>query len=93
MEALVERGSFCIDGTVFLSPDRGPTRPRTSAEQPAPMLGTFDKLLIDGRYYSDKPPLVSVPLAAGVPRTLVALGAAEAERAAGRVRVGDVRCS
>lgn len=66
VEALVERGSFCIDGTVFLDPpaelfDRG--TPPYDPDNPLLRLGTRDKLLIDGRYYSDKPPLVSVPLA------------------------------
>jgi hypothetical protein len=35
--------------------------------------GTLDKLQINGRYYSDKPPLVSLPLA-GAYRLLMALG-------------------
>src|SRR5829696_9086625 len=55
VEALVERGTFCIDGTTFLAPNGAP------AYDPAnPLLerGTLDKLRIDGRWYSDKPPLV-----------------------------------
>jgi hypothetical protein len=76
VEALVERGSFCIDGTTFLQPDpehfaRG--TPPYDPGNPAMHSGTLDKLLIDGRYYSDKPPLVSVPLA-GAYRVLMALG-------------------
>lgn len=77
VEALVERGSFCIDGTTFLQPPpehfaRG--TPPYDPDNPAMHSGTLDKLLIDGRYYSDKPPLVSLPLA-GAYRVLMLLGA------------------
>ena len=76
VEALVERHTFCIDGSVFLEPPaelfaRG-TPPYYPAD-PLLKLGTRDKLLIDGRYYSDKPPLVSVPLAVAY-RMLMQLG-------------------
>lgn len=76
VEALVERDTFCIDGSVFLEPPpelfaRG-TPPYNPAD-PLLRLGTRDKLLIDGRYYSDKPPLVSVPLAVAY-RGLMAVG-------------------
>ncbi|MBN9120357.1 MAG: hypothetical protein J0I06_14565 [Planctomycetes bacterium] len=73
--ALVERGTFCIDGTVFLQPSEAVAR-GTPPYDPANSLcerGTLDKLLIDGHWYSDKPPLVSVPLAAAY-RALMALG-------------------
>lgn len=77
VESLVTRGTFCIDGSVFLHPtpdlfDRG--TPPYDPDNELLRKGTFDKLLIDGRYYSDKPPLVSVPLA-GAYRGLMALGA------------------
>jgi hypothetical protein len=76
VEALVERGSFCIDGTVFLDPAGARARGLTPYDPADPLLdhGTLDKLVIDGRYYSDKPPLVSVPLA-GAYRALMLLGA------------------
>jgi hypothetical protein len=73
VEALVERGSFCIDGTVFLSPELARGTAPYEPDNPLLAFGTFDKLHIDGRYYSDKPPLVSLPLA-GAYRVLVALG-------------------
>ncbi len=76
VEALVERGSFCIDGTVFLDPTDACARGVPPYDPADPLLtrGTLDKLLIDGRYYSDKPPLVSVPLACAY-RVLMLAGA------------------
>jgi hypothetical protein len=77
VESLVERGTFCIDDSPFLVPppelaERG--APAYDPDNPLLHKGTLDKLLINGRYYSDKPPLVSVPLA-GAYRALVAVGA------------------
>ncbi|MCS6866798.1 MAG: hypothetical protein RMJ56_08850 [Gemmataceae bacterium] len=62
IESLVERGTFCIDHSVFLHPppDRCVYDPHNELLQK----GTFDKLFIQGHWYSDKPPLVSLPLAA-----------------------------
>ena len=76
VESLVARDTFCIDGSVFLAPppelfDRG--TPPYDPDNPLTRRGTLDKLLIDGRYYSDKPPLVSVPLAVAY-RGLMRLG-------------------
>lgn len=76
VESLVARDTFCIDGSVFLDPppalfDRG--TPPYDPDNALLRRGTLDKLLIDGRYYSDKPPLVSVPLA-GAYRALMYCG-------------------
>lgn len=76
VESLITRGTFCIDGSVFLNPpaelfDRG--APPYDPSNALLRAGTLDKLLINGRYYSDKPPLVSVPLAAAY-RGLMFLG-------------------
>lgn len=62
VESLVERGTFCIDESVFLHPppDRRVYDPHNQLLQK----GTLDKLFIHGHWYSDKPPLVSLPLAA-----------------------------
>ncbi|AWM36600.1 hypothetical protein GobsT_55830 [Gemmata obscuriglobus] len=76
VESLIERGTFCIDDSVFLHPPAGHFDRGTPPYDPDNALlrrGTSDKLLIDGRYYSDKPPLVSVPLAVAY-RGLMALG-------------------
>jgi hypothetical protein len=76
VESLAERGTFCIDGSVFLFPNpelfaRG--TPPYDPDNPLLRAGTLDKLQINGRFYSDKPPLVSLPLA-GAYRVLMALG-------------------
>ncbi|HEY1187322.1 MAG TPA: hypothetical protein VGE74_06670 [Gemmata sp.] len=76
VESLVERGTFCIDDSVFLHPPADLNERGAPPYDPANALlrnGTLDKLLINGRYYSDKPPLVSVPLA-GAYRGLMGLG-------------------
>lgn len=66
VEALVEYGAFFIDDTAFLKPHGAVARGTPSPYDPAqPILafGTSDRLRIGGYWYSDKPPLVSVPLA------------------------------
>ncbi|VTR91000.1 Uncharacterized protein OS=Chroococcidiopsis thermalis PCC 7203 GN=Chro_2615 PE=4 SV=1 [Gemmata massiliana] len=76
VESLVERNTFCIDESVFLNPPAELFARGTPAYDPDNALaqrGTLDKLRIDGRYYSDKPPLVSVPLAVAY-RGLMQLG-------------------
>ncbi len=74
VESLVERGTFCIDDSVFLNPEAARGAPPYAPDDPTLARGTLDRLLIDGRWYSDKPPLVSVPLAAAY-RGLMMLGA------------------
>ncbi len=76
VESLAERGTFCVDGSVFLFPNpelfaRG--TPPYDPDNPLLRAGTLDKLRIHNRYYSDKPPLVSLPIA-GAYRILMALG-------------------
>jgi hypothetical protein len=74
VEALVEHGTFCIDGTVFAAaPPPGGVSPAYDPDSIAAKTGTLDKLLIDGRFYSDKPLLVNLPLAAAY-RGLMAVG-------------------
>lgn len=74
VESLVERGTFCIDASVFLRPEQSRGALPYAPDHPANHTGTLDKLLIDGHWYSDKPPLVSVPLAVAY-RGLMVLGA------------------
>src|SRR5262249_4101935 len=50
VEALVDHGTFAIDVSVFANDS--PSRQ-----------GTKDKLFIDGHFYSDKPPVVSLLMA------------------------------
>ncbi len=74
VESLVERGTFCIDDSVFLHPP--PDRPVYDPHNELLQKGTLDKLFIHGHWYSDKPPLVSLPLAAAY--RLLMLGGAPA---------------
>ena len=61
IESLADRGTFAIDASLFAS------------SQPGSQSDTKDKLFIDGHFYSDKPPLPSVPLA-GAYRALMLVG-------------------
>ncbi len=77
VESLVERGTLAIDESVYVVPPpelhtRGlsPYAPGN----PANDTGTRDRLLINGRFYSDKPAVISA-LMAGAYRTLVYAGA------------------
>ena len=66
VEMLGERGSFVIDDSIFVKvPPVEPGRP-----SPYPLdrldlhtLGTLDKLQIDGHFYSDKSPVLTVVMA------------------------------
>lgn len=76
VESLVERDTFCIDDSIFLKPTpelsaRG--TPPYDLDNPLLRQGTWDRLFINGHWYSDKPPLVSVPLA-GIYRVAMAFG-------------------
>src|SRR5947209_4826686 len=61
VEALVDHGTWSIDDSVFVRPaaEAGVYPP----DDPALDYGTLDKLLIDGRYYSDKSPVPAVFMA------------------------------
>ncbi len=67
VESLVDDGTFAIDRSIFIQPHSGGdgTLPYSVAENDLLRDGTGDKLLIHGRYYSDKSPVPAV-LMAGV---------------------------
>ncbi len=76
VESLVERETFCIDGTTFLEAPAGHFERGTPPYDPDSSLlrlGTKDKLFIDGRFYPSTSPAVSVPLAVAY-RGLMQLG-------------------
>jgi len=76
VESLIERGTFCIDDSIFLKPTPELSARGTPAYEPDNLLllhGTLDRLFINDHWYSDKPPLVSVPLA-GIYRAAMAFG-------------------
>jgi hypothetical protein len=60
VESLVDHGTLAIDDSIFVAvpPERTPYQGIALAN------GTLDKLLIDGRYYSDKSPVPGLLLAA-----------------------------
>ena len=62
VESLVDRHTFAIDDSIFSRPSDTPPEASTDAH-PAPRLVTQDKLLIGGRYYSDKPPVPALLMA------------------------------
>ncbi|HYH65600.1 MAG TPA: glycosyltransferase family 9 protein [Urbifossiella sp.] len=77
VESLVDRGTLAIDDSVFCKCpqqliDSGHT-PYPAADAGLLAAGTLDKLYVNGHYYSDKPAVVSVLMAA-LYRPLVWLG-------------------
>jgi hypothetical protein len=65
-ESLVDRGTLAIDGSVFVVvPPADEGRPSPYPAHPSLLRenGTLDKLLIDGHFYSDKPPVQAVMMA------------------------------
>jgi hypothetical protein len=67
VEALVDHHTFAIDDSIFVKPPPA-TSPREQLPyhpewDPLPEIGTVDKLRIDGRYYSDKPPVAALLMA------------------------------
>ena len=67
VESLLDRGTLAIDDSVFCKPQlagEGPS-PYPADRPDLTIAGTLDKLFINGHYYSDKPFVVSVVLAAG----------------------------
>jgi hypothetical protein len=62
VECLVDHETWAIDESIFVRPPLKPDL--NSAGDPPPLAGTQDKLLIGGRYYSDKSPVPAVLMAA-----------------------------
>ncbi len=62
VECLVDRGTWAIDDSIFVRPADKPDL--YAAEDPRTVIaGTQDKLLIGGRFYSDKSPVPAVLMA------------------------------
>jgi hypothetical protein len=64
VESLVDRHTFAVDDSIYIDPSRAAWPPYGPDNELAAKYGTFDKLLIDGRYYSDKSPVPALPMAA-----------------------------
>jgi hypothetical protein len=64
VESLVDHHTFAIDDSIYINPSRAARSPYGPDNTLAARDGTLDKLLIDGRYYSDKSPVPALPMAA-----------------------------
>ena len=76
-ESLIERGTFAIDDSVFVRPPPDLAERGLLPSDPKPIYslarGTKDKLLIDSRYYSDKP-MIPAAVNAAAYRLLMLVG-------------------
>src|SRR3954470_11432988 len=63
VESLVDRHTFAIDESIYLTPAAAARPPYDPANTLVAKYGTLDKLLIDGRYYSDKSPVPAALMA------------------------------
>jgi len=84
VESLGERGTFCIDDSLFVRPSFHPGRsnPYNPRIEGVRVVGTLDKVRIDGRFYSDKPPVPAL-LSGGCYRLWLDCGGAPARDAIG----------
>lgn len=63
VESLVDRHTFAIDDSIYLAPAAAARPPYDPGNAIVARYGTLDKLLIDGRFYSDKSPVPAVLMA------------------------------
>jgi hypothetical protein len=63
VESLVDGHTFVIDDSIYLTPSAATRPPYDPSNALAAKYGTLDKLLIDGRFYSDKSPVPAVIMA------------------------------
>lgn len=66
VESLLDRGTLSIDDSMFVKPALSPAghSPYPLDDSSLQARGTLDKLLIRGHYHSDKPPVISIAMAA-----------------------------
>src|SRR5262245_17141109 len=62
VESLVDHHTWAINDSIYVTPDRAAQQPY-APDSVAAQTGTFDKLLIDGRFFSDKSPVPALPMA------------------------------
>jgi hypothetical protein len=80
VESLLDRGTLAIDDSIFVRVPASGIKPYSPDRADLLLIGTYDKLFVNGRYYSDKPLFAGVMMAA-LYRPLEWLGApAPAER-------------
>ena len=63
VESLVDRHTLAIDDSIYLNPSLAARPPYDPSNALVARYGTLDKLLIDGRWYSDKSPVPAVLMA------------------------------
>ncbi len=64
VESLVDRGTFCIDQSLYVDTSLAKNITPYAADNEILMSkGTLDKLLIDGHFYSDKSPMPAILMA------------------------------
>src|SRR5690349_20027514 len=63
VESLVDRHTFAIDDSIYLTPSAAARPPYDPSSALVARYGTLDKLRIDGRWYSDKSPVPAVLMA------------------------------
>src|SRR6478735_475694 len=63
VESLVDRHTLSIDDSIYINPSLAATVSPYPNIPGLRALGTYDKLLIDGHYYSDKSPAPQVLMA------------------------------
>src|SRR4051794_4007323 len=80
VESLVDRHTFAIDDSIYLTPSAAARPPYDPGNALAARYGTLDKLLIDGHWYSDKSPVPAVLMAAPYQLWRWAGGSAAADR-------------
>ena len=85
VESIVDRHTLAVDDSIFVLAPAALARDRLASPYDAPALratGTKDKLLVGGHFYSDKPQVPSVLMAAAywIVREVVGLEAAENPR-------------
>jgi len=62
VESLIDRHSWAIDDSIYVNPGIAAQQPY-APDSVVAQTGTLDKLLIDGRFYSDKSPVPALPMA------------------------------
>lgn len=80
VESLVDRHTFAIDDSIYLTPSAAARPPYDPSSALVARYGTLDKLRIDGRWYSDKSPVPAVLMAGPYEVWRWAGGPAAAER-------------
>jgi len=64
VESLLDRGTLAIEDSIFCQPAQSGMLPYDPEQPGLNAIGTYDKLFVRGRFYSDKPAVPSILMAA-----------------------------